>query len=260
MKRQMRIDGADFRLYRNCESGFLLPGQAAAGYLLTWLEQGQLHLVADGKDVLLQPGELWICAPNQWHMQYADITESPQFISILLETTQMDLHILTGRKLTCDEPCFQLFSQVLRELDSEEPFSGDMIFVLLEMALLRLLRAHNAAPTPTPALHAENRIIHRAQQYAAAHIRDKLTVPTLAKGADVSPSYLTALFHKHLGISPGEYIRRLKLQEAKELIRAGKLNFTEIAAVLNYSNVHHFSRQFKDKFGISPTEYANSIR
>ena len=70
----------------------------------------------------------------------------------------------------------------------------------------------------------------------------------------------TALFHKNLQISPGEYIRRAKLQESKLMIREGKMNFTEIAQVLQYSTVHHFSRQFKEKFGITPTEYARSIR
>ena len=84
--------------------------------------------------------------------------------------------------------------------------------------------------------------------------------PLVARQVDVSPSYLTALFHKNLQISPGEYIRRIKLQESKQMIRENDLNFTEIAAQLHYSTVHHFSRQFKEKFGITPTEYAKSVR
>ena len=82
----------------------------------------------------------------------------------------------------------------------------------------------------------------------------------VAKNAKVSPSYLTALFQKHLQISPGEYIRRIKLQESKQMIREGSMNFTEISEALQYSTVHHFSRQFKEKFGITPTEYAKSVR
>ena len=60
--------------------------------------------------------------------------------------------------------------------------------------------------------------------------------------------------------SPGEYIRRINLEESKKLIREGKMNFTQIAAQLQYSTVHHFSRQFKEKFGLTPTEYARAIR
>jgi AraC-like DNA-binding protein len=71
---------------------------------------------------------------------------------------------------------------------------------------------------------------------------------------------MTALFHKNLQISPGEYIRRVKIQESKQMIREGNMNFTQIAATLHYSTVHHFSRQFKDKVGFTPTEYAKSVR
>ena len=38
------------------------------------------------------------------------------------------------------------------------------------------------------------------------------------------------------------------------------MNFSQIAAALHYSTIHHFSRQFKEKFGMSPSEYAKSIQ
>ena len=129
--------------------------------------------------------------------------------------------------------------------------------------MLILLRHADAPETKlktSNAIHSENDIIRRAQQYISANVRQKLSVPIVAKMVDVSPSYLTALFHKNLQISPGEYIRRIKLQESKQMIREDNMNFTEIAAALQYSTVHHFSRQFKEKFGITPTEYAKSVR
>ena len=145
-----------------------------------------------------------------------------------------------------------------------DEYSNDMIISQLSLLLVLLLRKA-ASPVDSKlqtsnAVHSENQIIRQAQQYITAHIREKLSVPLVARQVDVSPSYLTALFHKNLQISPGEYIRRIKLQESKQMIRENDLNFTEIAAALQYSTVHHFSRQFKEKFGITPTEYAKSVR
>ena len=51
----------------------------------------------------------------------------------------------------------------------------------------------------------------------------------------------------------------VKLEESKTLIRKGELNFSQIAEALSYTNIHHFSRQIKEHFGISPTEYAKSL-
>ena len=104
------------------------------------------------------------------------------------------------------------------------------------------------------------RYLSRTLQYVADHVCDKLSVEIVSREVGVSASHLTALFHRQMNISPGEYIRRIKLQESKQMIRENDLNFTEIAAQLHYSTVHHFSRQFKEKFGITPTEYAKSVR
>ena len=144
-----------------------------------------------------------------------------------------------------------------------DEYSTDIMIAQLSLLLLYCLQ-QNAAPKTGPrrsnSLHSENQIIGKAQQYIYTHIREKLSVPIVAQRVGVSPSYLTALFHQNLQISPGEYIRRIKLQESKQMIRENSMNFTEIAAALQYSTVHHFSRQFKEKFGITPSEYARSVR
>ena len=153
--------------------------------------------------------------------------------------------------------------QLLREQERMDAWSADMILSHLTALVLNMLRHADGPDSKLKAsnsVHSENEIIRRAQQYISTHVREKLSVPLVAKMVDVSPSYLTALFHKNLQISPGEYIRRIKLQESKQMIRSGSMNFTEIAAALQYSTVHHFSRQFKDKFGITPSEYARSVR
>lgn len=175
-----------------------------------------------------------------------------------------NLSSLLNRKFRTPQKAVTLLQQMLREQERMDAYSDDMILVLLNQLLLTLLRETNTSPAQklkaSNSVHSENEIIRRAQQYVSSHIREKLSVPLVAKMVDVSPSYLTALFHKNLQISPGEYIRRIKLQESKQMIREDNLNFTEIAAALQYSTVHHFSRQFKEKFGITPSEYAKSVR
>ena len=149
---------------------------------------------------------------------------------------------------------------MIREQERTEAFSDEMTLALLNQLMVLLMRQVDGKPLPTSRTNGEYRIIHRAQVYVSTHIWDDLSVPYVAHHVDMSPSYLTALFHKHLDISPGEYIRRVKLQESKHMIRENKLNFTEIAAELQYSTVHHFSRQFKEKFGMTPSEYAKMVR
>jgi YesN/AraC family two-component response regulator len=57
-----------------------------------------------------------------------------------------------------------------------------------------------------------------------------------------------------------EYFNKLKIDQAKSLIREEQHNFTEIAELLGYSSVHYFSKQFKSLTDMAPTEYARSVQ
>ncbi len=261
---RLRVDGLYTFFYHEKEQGFLFPGEAHPMLELTYVDQGHLHSVADGQDLLLNQGDMVLYGPNQWHMQYADVDVAPRYVTLTFDLVGDDLAPLLNRKFTASRQAVTLLRQMLREHEKMDMYSNEMILCQLNLLLLELLR-EVASPSggklqTSNAIHSENEIIRKAQQYISAHIREKLTVPVVARQVDVSPSYLTALFHKNLQISPGEYIRRSKLQESKQMIRENDLNFTEIAALLQYSTVHHFSRQFKEKFGITPTEYAKSVR
>ena len=250
-------------LYQEKEPGYLFPGGAHGMYELTYVDRGTLHCVAEGQDLPVQQGELVLYNKNQWHMQYADIGVAPRFVTITFDTTSCDLSRLFGRKHTLPRNASAILQQMLREQDSPGIHNSDMILSLLQILLILLLREDRCEAVklqPSNSVNSENEIIRSAQQYIGSHVLEKLSVPIVASNVDVSPSYLTALFHKHLQISPGEYIRRIKLQESKQMIREGSMNFTQIAQALQYSTVHHFSRQFKEKFGITPTEYAKSVR
>jgi AraC-like DNA-binding protein len=260
---KVRVESLYTLFYQEKEPGFLFSGESHPVVELTYVDQGELHSVVDGQDFLLRQGDLTVYAPNQWHMQYADVDVTPRFLTISFDPGDYDLSPLYDRKITLSHRQTGLLQEMLRQQELADSFSEDMILCLLTQLLLSLLCKTETSPAPLQCAHGlknENSIIRRAQQYIAANVQGKLSVPDAAKNAGVSASYLTALFHKHLQISPGDYIRRIKLQEAKQLIRSGTMNFTQISAALNYSTVHHFSRQFKENFGITPSEYARSIK
>ena len=264
LEHQLRVDRIYTFFYHEKEQGFLFPGEAHPMAELTYVDQGSMHSVVEGQDLLLKQGDLVIYGPNQWHMQYADIGVAPRYVTISFALSGLELAPLLNRKFSAPQSVVKQLQNMLQEQERMDAYSNDIILSQLNLLLLLLLR-ESAAPKggklqASNSIHSENEIIRQAQQFISSHIREKLSVPLVARQVDVSPSYLTALFHKNLQISPGEYIRRIKLQESKQMIRENNLNFTEIAAELQYSTVHHFSRQFKEKFGITPTEYAKSVR
>ncbi len=249
--------------YRVGESGFLFKGEQHSAYELTYVDRGQLHCVVDGTGYTLKQGQMMIFHPNQWHMQYTDLNMTAHFLTVSFDMNA-DIDVsLENRVFDLSSSEALYLKQLLQEPEIMDAYSNDMIRANLKLLLLSILRDTNKRrkrlKTPT-ALRNENTIVGRTLQYIAEHVYDKLSVEIVAKDTGVSASHLTALFRRQMNISPGEYIRRVKLEESKSLIREGKLNFSQIAAILQYSTIHHFSRQFKENFGISPSEYAKSLK
>ncbi len=249
--------------YHEEESGFLFKGEKHSTFELTYVDRGQLHCVVDGNGHLLRQGQMMIFAPNQWHMQYTDLDVSVRFLTVSFDLDCAYETNFADRVFDISSAEAMFLKQLLREIEVDDSLSNDFIRCYLKMLLLTVLRdgvsKKKRLKTPV-AIRNENTIVSRTLQYIADHVYDKLSVEIVAKGTGVSASHLTSLFHKQMKISPGEYIRRVKLEESKMLIREGRMNFSQIAAALNYSTIHHFSRQFKDNFGISPSEYAKSLK
>lgn len=255
---KVRVECLYTLFYQEKEAGFVFAGEAHPMAEILYLDKGSVHSVADGQDLLLQQGDLVLYTPEQWHMQYADPEQAPCMVTISFWARGIDWQTMRNRRFAPDHKITTLMRQILQ---AQEQGDDDSIFSLLTLLLLYLQKSQAGVKTGIqPVISGENTLIRKAQQYVQAHVSEKLNVPVVAEGIGVSASYLTALFHKHLEFSPAEYIRRVKLQESKQLIRQGQMNFTEISEYLQYSTVHHFSRQFKQMFGMTPTEYAKSVR
>ena len=68
------------------------------------------------------------------------------------------------------------------------------------------------------------------------------------------------LFRDYANSGIIDYFSNMKINTAKQLIRNQQLNITQIADTLGYTSIHYFTRQFKKITGMTPTEYASSIK
>ncbi len=82
-----------------------------------------------------------------------------------------------------------------------------------------------------------------------------LTNARLAYECNISEVYFRKLFTKHFGISPKQFIIDLRIQRAKQLLSEGVLSVAAISEQCGFSNPYHFCRLFKQRTGITPSEY-----
>ena len=262
---RIEIENVYTLFYQEKERNFFFKGEQHSMYELTYVDKGAFHSVVDGIDCFLEQGELIIYGPEQWHMQYADAGNSACFITITFDMRFSSAQLLLNRKFSVGSNIVQILKKLIEETEGEFYLNDDMILCYLKECILHLLRiavgGQNASRLETSISAASSsELISHALRFMSEHVYDKLTVAAVANEVNVSMSYLSTLFKRELHISPGEYLSRLKLEESKRLIQDGTLNFTQISSKLQFSTIHHFSHKFKEKYGVTPTEYAKAIR
>lgn len=92
----------------------------------------------------------------------------------------------------------------------------------------------------------------RALDFIARNIRRKTGLRELAEELGMSPVSVIRLFARHLGTTPGEYIRRRRIETAEELLRSGEFSVKEVAAEMNYSSPQYFATEFRKRRGCAP--------
>lgn len=92
------------------------------------------------------------------------------------------------------------------------------------------------------------------------HIDTNLSLKEISKDLAISPSYLSREFSKYFeDLSFGEYIRKQRIEKAKELIQTPSYSLTEIAYLTGFSDQSHFTRIFQKHTGQSPSAYRKKL-
>jgi two-component system response regulator YesN len=84
---------------------------------------------------------------------------------------------------------------------------------------------------------------------------EELSLKSLSAKYNIHPVYLGRLFQKETGESFSEYVNRVRIERAKELLGDARLKVNEIARMVGYWEMGYFYKQFKKHVGISPTDY-----
>ena len=99
------------------------------------------------------------------------------------------------------------------------------------------------------------RPVRIAKQYVQQHFSEPITLEDVCEAAGFSVSYFSALFKKETGEGFSKYLTRVRMEEAKTLLRETNLPVAEICERVGYSDRKHFTALFHKMAGLNPAEY-----
>lgn len=128
----------------------------------------------------------------------------------------------------------------------------------LELSLTDISKQIRSEGNTESALSPEE-IVTLVKDYVKNHYSEELDLNSIALALGFSSSYLTKVFNKVENITPSKYIRNYRMSIAKQLLNDKELTIQQIASHVGYNDPFHFSKSFKQTFGISPTDYKLTI-
>lgn len=165
--------------------------------------------------------------------------------------------MLERKFLVQDKKLLQLGEWMLEELHNGGASGKLYRDSLANMTAVHLLQHYTTSSEKCIKLSKlTNQQITLVIEYMQAHLEKDMSLEELAAAANVSISHLVRLFKKQTGLTPHQYLIQLRVEQAKTLIRCGRLGMKEIAAQVGFSDQGHFTKLFKRTTGLTPVQYA----
>lgn len=103
-------------------------------------------------------------------------------------------------------------------------------------------------------------VAEEIKRYVEEHYGEPFSLEDVAEALHFNKTYLAGLFKEETGTTIGRYAQEVRLKKAGEILRTERPKTYEVAARVGYRDVAHFTKAFKERYGVSPKVYRNTIR
>ncbi len=129
---------------------------------------------------------------------------------------------------------------------------------LMQMILLVIReQCETIAPAASYAFESVNKkyVVEKIINYFEEHYNEKISLDQIAENMYLSPFYISKIFKSEIGDTPIRHLINIRLEKAKMLLEEGdNSSIQEIAGMVGYDDAYHFSKLFKKRYGISPSQ------
>jgi AraC family transcriptional regulator len=243
---------------------------------------GQYHLVFTLAPVEVQmrhdSGMVWtglvganrfcICPPDalsQWRQLSAcdalNVLIPVETIErLMLETSGLPGHALRMDAFTQDQCVSNMMLKLVNAKLIAGPFAPQFCDGLVASLLSYLLHAYGRSTDTTTQSLLRGERLRKLLDYIRAHLDDALSVGSLARQCEMSESHFSREFRSALGVSPHQYILKVRLEAASEALLASGDSVAAVAQAHGFASSSHFSRAFSGKYGSPPAAYRRARR
>lgn len=284
LEEEIRIEKIYTVHYFEYRNDFHFAGERHNFWEFQCVDKGEAEVCTDDGTHLLGRGQIIFHKPNEFHSLTATGKNAPNIVVVSFECNSPSMSFFENRTLKLSDSERNLIGMLIAEARRcistplDDPYlekmekrpdslfgSQQLIRLYLEQMLISMVRRYTIPQLSIPIgkyvnLQHNSATYNKIIFYLEEHIREYVSIEDICHDNLIGRSQLQKLFRENHHCGVIEFFSRMKIEFAKQLIRENQMNFTQISDFLGYSSIHYFSRQFKKISGMTPSEYASSIK
>jgi AraC-like DNA-binding protein len=234
-------------------------GRKLNEYQLNYITEGAGILETKSGRILIKPGSMMIIRPGIWH-RYKPVNSTGWLENYVGFNGSLVSRFIERLATPPDQPVVfctiheefietynTIFDIVLGEKPGFNQVASGMVVKLLGQIVSSQKQRYFFG-------NKIEKIVQEARVLMQENLEEKVDLQLLASRNNMGYSYLRKMFKRYTGLAPHQYLLELKLLRAKELLRTTEKSIKEISYELGFQSIHYFSRLFKTKVGINPSE------
>jgi AraC-like DNA-binding protein len=241
-------------------------GRILDGFALVYVSSGRGKFESKPNlSVAIEPGHVFLIFPGVWH-RYAPDPETGWhehwigFDGDIARRWQQHKFIsaqVPVLKVNAEDTVLATFSRMMQSIRANRP-ALQQILAGATANLLGLFYSAQQAPAAaeTESFNAIELAIARIQNESAR----ELDMKVLAQELGVSYSWFRSTFVAHTGLSPHQYLMEFRIVCARNLLTGTELSVKEIAKQTGFEDEHYFSRLFRQKLNLAPSQWRSRSR
>ena len=245
---------------------------------LLYVDSGFIKAESENYTGIIKESQMLIHKADEIHSLSCPEDDASNVIIIGFECNTQELDLFSSQPITLNDDQKKLLTEIIKEgrnvfmppydvpnqkdmkKKKEYPFGADQLIKLkLETLFIELIRAKTNIVNEENS-NVQDDKIYEVRKYLDENFRENMSLSELCFLFGTNKTTLCSKFRASYGETVISYINKLKIKEAKKLLRKGEYNFTEISAIVGFSSVHYFSRIFKQYENQSPTNYIKTIK
>ena len=245
-------------LFRPVAEGRVLPE-----FQIVYVTRGAGIFTCDGKTYQVKPGCVMLVLPGLKHM-YRPLEETGWqeywvgfkgvYFSRLLEEDRLSAeHVFF--EIGLHDSIHSLFNQIFDEVRSQRPLYQLKTCALILSLVAEVLTRERRKEQP----NYYEKIVAKAKYLMESNVYSAINLPGISDQLGISTSRLNEIFKTYTSMTPYQYYIHIKIHKAESLLEQEDIPVKEAAFRMGFEDQYYFSRLFKNKTGVSPSDWKKYI-